>query len=90
MKGEKMILHDLKITVNDYNQMLSGNKNYVVVQNNNYKVNDILNFNEIINLGIYDKLTGRVLIARIKHITTPENYPYGLMPGYVILGLEIC
>lgn len=85
-----MKLHDLKITIYEYNKMLSGNKNYVVVQNNNYKVNDILYFSEIINLGIHDKLTGRVLIARIKHITTTENYPYGLMPGYVILGLEIC
>lgn len=85
-----MILHDLKITINDYNQMLSGAKNYVVVQNNNYKVNDIIRFDEIVNLGLHDKLTGRVLIARIKHTTTTENYPYGLMPGYVILGLEIC
>ena len=85
-----MKVHDLKITGNDYNQMVSGNKNYVVVQNNDYKVNDILHFIEILNLGIHDKVTGRVLIAIIEHITSPENYPHGLMPGYVILGLEIC
>lgn len=41
-------------------------------------------------ISSYIKDGWRVLIARIKHITSTENYPYGLMPGYVILGLEIC
>lgn len=76
--------HNLKIWPVYFIPLANGHKDFEIRRNDrDYKVGDTLTLKEYLRVeGTY---TGKVLMKRIKYIT---DYPVGLQPGFVVLGLE--
>lgn len=76
--------HELKIWPQYFEPLLDGAKDFEIRRNDrNYQIGDVLQLREYLRKeGTY---TGRELTKKVKYIS---DYPVGLQPGFVVLGLE--
>ena len=80
-------VHELKTIEPFYSDVKSGIKSFEVrINDRNFQVGDFLVLKQ------YDQknkiYSGDAILREIKYILTQNDYPDGLMNGYVILGLK--
>ena len=84
-KKEVIIIHELKLKVKHYNDIINGIKKFEIRKNDrNYQVGDTIRLFEIDESGAF---TGsKVLSVKIIYILRDtEGYKYGLRTGYCVI-----
>lgn len=81
------MIHELKILKEHYENVVSGKKGFELRRNDrNYKVGDYLALNEWD--AEKEEYTHKTALFEIVSVLNSEDFPDGINPGYVVLGLS--
>ena len=73
--------HEIPLESHDYNEVSMGNRNYYLVKDDNYLINDVIAFREVNGF----QSTGNASLRTINFVE--KNVP-GLVPGYCIVSFK--